>query len=449
MEIRFIPRASSLLMQKADPCRSMPVARFPRAWFSCIPNLLVHMTRDTLAHSPQPALSASRGKSSLTPRNFAISAAFAAGGVITGTIGWSGHAIAFPVGVAFPALWAFAPSRTVAALVAAAHFLGASRGLPVGTSIFFGEQLAIGISFWLMASILFVIVHAALWTSKGGWHRPLRYAIAGVLMSVPPFGITGWASPITAAGILFPGWGWLGLAAMATGLLAITTRAWPVAALILGGCYAWSAATWTPPALPDGWAGINTKFKFTAQGQYADYSQHHETFELVEEAAGQGASVIVLPESAFGLWGRTTESLWQRELAGLDVRLIGGGAVVDSVGYENAMMELTHGSSQILYRQRMPVPVSMWQPWTTGGAHAQFFRNPYIDAAGQRAVPLICYELLLVWPVLQSMMYEPEMIIASGNGWWTGGSNIVSILKASGEAWASLFDIPLVMAFNE
>jgi hypothetical protein len=131
------------------------------------------------------------------------------------------------------------------------------------------------------------------------------------------------------------------------------------------------------------------------------------------------------------------------------VRLIGGGAVVDSVGYENAMMELTHGSSQILYRQRMPVPVSMWQPWTTGGAHAQFFRNPYIDATGQRAVSLICYELLLVWPVLQSMMYEPEMIIASGNGWWTVGSNIVSILKASGEAWASLFDIPLVMAFNE
>ena len=407
------------------------------------------MTRDTLAHSQPTARLASRGKFSLLPRNLAIGAVFVAGGIVTGAIGWSGHAILFPIGVAFPALWAFAPSRTVATLVAAAHFLGASRGLPIGTSIFFGEQLAIGISFWLMASILFVFVHAVLWTTKGGWHRPLRYAIAAILMAVPPFGITGWASPITAAGILFPGWGWFGLAAMATGLVVMTTRAWPAAALVLGGLYAWSAATWTPPALPDGWAGINTEFEFTAQGQYADYSQHLEQIGMVKRAVGQGAKAIVLPESALGLWNRTTERLWQRELAGLDVRVIGGAAVVDPDGYDSTLLELTPDSSQPLYRQRMPVPVSMWQPWTTGGAHAQIFGNPVIEFDGQRAVPLICYELLLIWPVLQSMMYDPDMIVAGGNGWWTGGSNIVSILKASGEAWASLFDIPLVMAFNE
>lgn len=407
-----------------------------------------------MAHSLRTAPLASRGKSSpslrnLAPRNLAIAVAFVAGGVFTGAVGWSGYALAFPVGVAFPALWAFAPSRSVAALVAAAHFLGASRGLPIGTSIFFDEQLAIGIGFWLVASILFVIVHAALWSSKGGWHRPLRYAIAAVLMSLPPFGITGWASPITAAGILFPGWGWFGLAAMATGLLAMTTRAWPVAALVLVGLYAWSAATWTPPALPQGYAGINTKFKFTAQGQYADYSQHLETIGMVKDAVGQGASVVIVPESALGLWSRTTERLWQRELSGLDVRVVGGAAVVDPTGYDSVMMELTPDSSSVLYKQRMPVPVSMWQPWTTGGAHAQIFANPSIEIAGQRAAPLICYELLLTWPVLQSMMHDPDMIVASGNGWWTGGSNIVSILKASGEAWASLFDIPLVMAFNE
>jgi len=354
-----------------------------------------------------------------------------------------------PIGVAFPALWAFARSRTVAALMAAAYFLGASRGLPVGTSIFFGEQLAIGISFWLAASILFVAVHAALWTSKGGWHRPLRYAIAAILMSVPPFGITGWASPITAAGILFPGWGWYGLAAMTVGLVIMTTKYWPTAALVLAGFYAWSATSWTAPTVPDGWAGINTEFKFTTAGQYADYAQHLETIGIVRQAAALGASVVVLPESAFGLWSRTTENLWQRELAGVDVRVIGGAAVVDPTGYDNTMMELTLNTSQVLYRQRMPVPVSMWQPWATGGAHAQFFGNPYVMVEGKRSVPLICYELLLVWPVLQSMMYEPDMIVAVGNGWWTGGSNIVSILKASGEAWASLFDIPLVMAFNE
>nr|WP_244427793.1 conjugal transfer protein TraB [Allorhizobium ampelinum] len=390
----------------------------------------------------------SRSLRNLTPRNLAINAAFVAGGCITGAAGWSGHALTLPIGIAFPALWAFAPSRIVAALVAAAYFLGASRGLPVGTSIFFGEQLAIGISFWLAASILFVIVHAALWASKGGRHRPLRYAVAAVMMSVPPFGITGWASPITAAGVLFPGWGWYGLTAMAVGLVIMTTKYWPTAALVLGGFYAWSATSWTAPTVPDRLAGINTQFKFTTAGQYADYAQHLETIAMVRQAVGQGASVVVLPESAFGLWSHTTESLWQGELTGLDVRIIGGAAVVDPTGYDNTMIELTPKTSQILYSQRMPVPVSMWQPWATGGADAQFFGNPYVIIEGKRAAPLICYELLLVWPVLQSMMYEPDMIVAVGNGWWTGGSNIVSILKASGEAWASLFGLPLVMAFN-
>ena len=381
-------------------------------------------------------------------RRLVVGAAFVLGGVVTGAVGWNGNPLMLPIGAAFPALWAFAPSRSVAALVAAAHFLGASRGLPVGTSIFFGEQFAIGIAFWLCASLLFVLVHTVLWTSKGGWHRPFRYALAAILMSIPPFGITGWASPITAAGILFPAWGWFGLAAMATGLLAMTTRTWPVAAIILGGFYAWSAASWTPPQIPDGWTGINTHFSYTEAGQYADHAQHLETIRLVKDAAEQGARVAVLPESALGLWSRTPERLWQRELAGVDILVNGGAAVVDPTGYNNTMMEVSASGSQILYYERMPVPASMWQPWTDGGAHAHFFANPVVEFAGRRIAPLICYEQLLIWPVLQSMLHNPEVIVATGNGWWIGGTNIVDIQKASAQAWAKLFNLPLITAFN-
>jgi hypothetical protein len=46
------------------------------------------------------------------------------------------------------------------------------------------------------------------------------------------------------------------------------------------------------------------------------------------------------------------------------------------------------------------------------------------------------------------MLYGPEVIVATGNGWWTGDTNIVAIQKASAEAWAALFGVPLVMAFN-
>ncbi|MNY70684.1 Carbon-nitrogen hydrolase [compost metagenome] len=65
-----------------------------------------------------------------------------------------------------------------------------------------------------------------------------------------------------------------------------------------------------------------------------------------------------------------------------------------------------------------------------------------------RIAPLICYEQLLLWPMLQSMLYSPAVIVATGNGWWTRGTSIVAIQKASVTAWAKLFGLPVVMAFN-
>lgn len=320
--------------------------------------------------------------------------------------------------------------------------------MPAGTVIFFGSDMVVGVAFWLVASLMFVAVHAMLWTANPGWQRPVRYLFAAVVMSVPPCGIVGWASPITAAGILFPGWGWFGLAATTIGLLVMTTRFWPIATLCMGGAFSWSAATWTPPGMPDGWAGIDTSFQFTEAGQYADYTQHMATIAMVKEAVEQGAQTIVLPESALGIWTVTTERLWTRELAGLDVVVNGGAIVIDQTRYDNVMVEIDEAGAKIIYLERMPVPVSMWQPWTTGGANAHFFANPVVDFAGVSILPLICYEQLIIWPVLQSMLFDPEVMVATGNGWWTGDTNIVPIQKATAEAWASLFSLPLVVAFN-
>jgi hypothetical protein len=46
------------------------------------------------------------------------------------------------------------------------------------------------------------------------------------------------------------------------------------------------------------------------------------------------------------------------------------------------------------------------------------------------------------------MLHRPEIIVAAGNGWWTSGTSIIAIQNASTTAWARLFDLPLVTAFN-
>ena len=357
--------------------------------------------------------------------------------------------MALPLACLFPLLWALAPTRLVAAMVAAAYFLAASRDLPQGAATYLEIDVTESIGLWLAASSSFVLVHTVLWTSKAGWPRAVRYCAASLLMAVPPFGITGWAGPITAAGVLFPGWGWFGLAATMIGLLVLTTRNWPTAALVFGGAWALFAATWTEPMAPDGWVGINTGFDYSDKGNANGFRQHRTTIAMVRKAAGEGYSVIVLPESAFGIWTPTTEQLWTQNLEGTDAIVLAGAIVLDAEGYDNVIVKVTANGSEILYRQRMPVPVAMWRPWSAGGAKAELYRNPVVTVQNHGIAPLICSEHILVWPILQSMAHQPEILVAIGNGWWAQGTGVVAIQVAQVKAWAALFDVKIVHSFNE
>ncbi|WP_043617655.1 conjugal transfer protein TraB [Ensifer sp. ZNC0028] len=371
--------------------------------------------------------------------------------IVAGTLAWSGYALLLPVAFMFPVLWAFAPTRLTAALVSAGYFLAASRGLPQGVATFYSSDLWPGLLLWLSASLGFVGVHALLWT-RYERRRPFRYLAAVLLMAIPPFGITGWAHPITAAGVLFPGWGWWGLAATTAGLMGLVTRMWPAVAIILAGFWIGSAATWDEPKLPESWQGVDLEMG-ASLGRDASIEHHRDLIAMVTDRASGGARTIVLPESTLSFWTPTVKRLWVRALQGTDATVIAGAAVVDAGGYDNVLIAISGAGAQIVYRERMPVPGSMWQPWrsllgASGGARAHFFENPIATVADSRIAPLICYEQLIVWPVLQSMLHDPDVIVAVGNGWWTKGTSIVAIQRASIEAWARLFAKPLVLSFN-
>lgn len=373
--------------------------------------------------------------------------------IVTGVVGWSGHVVALPLAFAFPALWAFSGTRPVAAGVSAAYFLATSRGLPQGAANFYASDLWPGLLLWFAASLSFVVVHAALWTKRPGKGRAAHYLAAAVLMAVPPFGIVGWAHPITAAGVMFPGWGWWGLAAAAAGLLAMTTKWWPAASIALGGLWLWSAATWTAPSLPEGWIGVDLRLGQTL-GRDISLDHHRDLIATAKRAEKEdGIRIVVLPESSLGFWTPTVERLWRGGLSGTPVTVIAGAAIIEPNGYDNVMVAIAADTSSVLYRERMPVPFSMWQPWLTllgesGGARAHLFANSAVDIDGRKIAPLICYEQLIVWPILQSMLRGPDLVVATGNGWWTAGTSIVAVQRAGAQAWARLFGVPLVTAFN-
>ncbi|CUX06717.1 Conjugal transfer protein traB [Agrobacterium fabacearum S56] len=362
----------------------------------------------------------------------------------------------------FPALWGMSTSRLTALLVSAGYFLAASRGLPQGVANFYAADLWPGLLLWTAASLSFAGVHAALWKLRPEGKSPgesrtemamtARFLVAALLMGLPPFGITGWAHPLTAAGVLFPGWGWWGLVAMTAGLAIMTSRYWPAAAIVLGGLWLWSAATWTSPNLPEGWKGVDLE-QGQKLGRDGSLDHHRDLIATVRAAAGEKTRFIVLPESALGFWTPTVERVWLQGLRGSELTVIAGAAVIDPGGYDNVLVAISADEARILYHERMPVPVSMWQPWREwtgqgGGARANLFGNAVVQTDGQRLAALICYEQLLLWPVLQSMLHSPTAIVATGNGWWTAGTSIAAIQNASVIAWANLFGLPVVTAFN-
>ncbi len=375
-----------------------------------------------------------------------------AAAAIVGAVGWSGDPRTLPAALIFPALWGLSPSRWVAVAVAAAYFLEASRGLPEGVATFYGASVLLGVSLWIGAAIAFVGVHAVLWSRRPGWGRAVRYGVAAMLMAVPPAGIVGWAHPITAAGVLFPEWGWWGLAATVVIMLAATTRAWQPTLIVLTCLGFWSAVTWIEPPRPAGWTGLDLRLG-SSLGRESDIEQHLALITKVSTAAAGGVRVVVLPENALGLWTPTVAELWRSRLQGLDLTVIAGATVVLPDGYDNVMAGIDPDGARVIHRQRMPVPVSMWQPWRAwigepGGARADLFGKPVVMIGGRRVAPLVCYEQLLVWPILQSMTHRPDLIVAIGNGWWTAGTDIAAIQKASSAAWARLFGLPLVISFN-
>jgi hypothetical protein len=204
------------------------------------------------------------------------------------------------------------------------------------------------------------------------------------------------------------------------------------------------------PVLPASWAGVDLQMG-ASLGRDASLERQKSLIDIVRPHST--GMTVILPESTLGFWTPTVGRFWRAELAQTGVTVVAGAAIINESGYDNVLVAISAEGSDVLYRERMPVPGSMWQPWRSligegGGARAHFFENPVVNIAGLRAAPLICYEQLLVWPILQSALHRPDAIIAVGNGWWTAGSSIIEIQRASTKAWARLFNFPLVMSFN-
>lgn len=365
-----------------------------------------------------------------------------------GAAAWGSSLAALALAPLAVSLWATRTTRLAAWLVMLAYYLAAARGLPFGAARFFGNDTPAIFSalLWFGASLALSAPWACLWARQGYyWRVPL----ALVLCTVPPVGLVGWANPATAAGVFFPALGWLGLVAMVAALAALCY--WPTRVGAALAVAALAGALVSSPAAPS-WIQAHQTTYGGSGGAGRDFMRDYAANQsMIELAVSSKAPFVLFPETVAGLWTPATAELWEDAAAHLRATgrtaLVGAEVPIEGTGKtRNALVFVGHHSGELV--QRIPVPVSMWKPWADAGTEANLFGDGIGQVNGKRAAVLVCYEQLLVWPMLLSQAAGPEIVIGAANDYWAAETSIPGIQTITLSAWSRLFSVPLVVAVN-
>ena len=354
--------------------------------------------------------------------------------------------------VAMPTLCFLQKRRIHALLVAFAYYGAASSILIPGAKSFFGPgtTLLVPVALWGTASLLLALPFAMLWINNprtARWRAPLA-----VLASVPPpLGIIGWANPLTAAGLLFPGTGWFGLFAVLTfAAFSPLYHRSSGAALITSAILANAVFPGVPAAPPD-WEAVSTTFRDLGPESSSMLSQFEVAQYIQQRALQSHARVILFPEAVVARWSEATDLFWAPTLSRLassgKILLVGAGVdIAATTKYENIV--IIRGAETGSYVQRIPVPIGMWQPFGDDGVPLSPFGATAISVTGRRISFLICYEQFLTWPVLGSVASQSNLLVGIANHHWLSGTYILNVQAKLLPVWARLFQIPWISAVN-
>jgi predicted amidohydrolase len=390
-----------------------------------------------------------------------------------------------PAGIvaAFLLLPAFAfrqPSRRSCNAAAAGYYTGALWPLAVGAKNFFGPEVSVigAMAFWAVCAFVLSLPYGLLWTDKA---RQLLWRAPVVLLTgvIPPLGLIGFASPLTASGFLFPAWSWAGLTLSLVGYGLIV--AYPRAGFLSFIALVLAANVLYPgdPTPPSDWQAVDTHFGAISHGAITPLREYLAAQAIQDQARASSARVVVFPESVVPRWTASTDLFWKPAIDALrregKVVLIGAlvpeslpisdadiSAAIDLLripheaqsaprqaepyAYRNVAM--IRGTQSGIFLQRVPVPVSVWRPLSHGGARLYLGGPTVVELVGERAALLICYEQVIPWTVLTAALARPSLFVGMSNDHWAIGTPIPQWQALCLRAWSRLFSVPYLLAVN-
>lgn len=363
-----------------------------------------------------------------------------------------------------PALIFRAPNRLGALLVAWTYYATASRDVPAIFRYFFaGQGGVIGLSAWAGHAVLLALPWAAAHAppTAPGWRRAIGVMIALLILTVPPFGLFHWSSPLLAAGLLYPGWQWYGVL-LTLALLALLASADYAARPIRLGAAAAVAlaatvnAVYRAPAPPAEWVAVSLHLGKSPE-LWSDEMAARRRFLITtaNSELARGAKVIIFPESISGSSRRPQREEWQGIAAAAAARtatvLVGEETWnAERSGYRNALVGYGRegGAGTVIVASRVPMPVGDWKFGLEPGATTEIFGDDIVHLHGRNVAFSICYEDFLLWPHRGLLTGRADLLVAATNQWPSSGTSAESGQDMHRRALARIAGVALLTAKN-
>jgi len=275
------------------------------------------------------------------------------------------------------------------------------------------------------------------------------FPIALILTIIPPIGIVDGVDPISAAGLFFPGYGYLGLVYYILSIELISTiltlyidkisYRWVLSIVIL------SISIYFNTSQIKIYQGelyaYNTFYKHTSK-----YTQK----QLVKQINHINNNQILLAENILGKFTSKDMNIWHNLHHN---KTVYAGAHIypkNSNCYHNVILKINKNNYKTLYIQRVPVPIAMWKPYSNNSACMSLkpAQPIKLDNNSTKAVFLICYEIYIPYIYLSSNLDKSNTLIAVANLWWSHTPSIQKIQHYTLKLWSKLFDLPYILSIN-
>lgn len=331
-------------------------------------------------------------------------------------------------------------------IVVFCYLLVSSRGLLIGTITYYDETFY-GLIVWFGSSLIILIPYSLIWSRK----KNIRYLLLPLLIIVlilPPFGFVSWVNPIINAALIFPGLGFFGLLLFLCSFYAAIFLPKYQRMFFISILSIFIITNKTTPVTPNDIQTLNSNYDYDLNQKNFE-KDYFRQLEILERTNKSSKNILVASENILGYYNSNSGMIWDQVK---DNKTLYAGAYIKNKlnpnMFDNVVMSITAEEKKVIYKQRVPILVSMWKPWSNEGAKAYLFDNPIVKVDNKLISFFVCYEQNLDFTFLHSAAYDPDLFIGISNLWWAKDTTIETIQHNKLKLYSLLFDKPLIYAVN-